>query len=855
MNANLSYRWQYCSHIVSWTACTYSRCIWESMYGGFLIQGSSDYDSIVECGDHCAYTYEQLTLWFSDFPSIGTYSNSIYCIFQRGVNFCTTAGGLTWNSPISSTITITKCDSLIEGNFNFKSINEAYDTIICTNGSFRVKNPFTINITNEILNNPTFPSPEVLLGNYSNTIVPPIKICADGSAATKIFITNIQSDDGNYYFNHYIQIASDPYSTNEGLSGWLECGPTSFNDTIVIKFNHPTYVPSNFTNYRKDTILIFYGSTTAICKIPIEVYRAPVVMVHGIWADRSTFEKMEDDLITKKYYPSLLLWRADYKSTNSYHFNTNRNIVPENIDIMLSICRAFKFSAGKVDLVCHSMGGILARLYLQDNSYKNDIHKLITLNTPHAGAQSANLLTNPSSYSLRILFDFLDKPTYKGAVDDLKVNSYAISNQLNGSTINHNTVPSHTIITQSDFFPYLSWGATLISTATYLFGYKNPYLFMHDLYIGESCDLVVPISSQEGGLYANTYISGSQWHSSTENPAVIDTVENLLNADPNSYLFYDYGFDPPQLISIYKMSLWQVSSQQGSGTVTITSPSANSTFNSGSVIPVSVTATGTINRILYAASNMNTDINWQDLFSTNVTFSDSVPANALGVRKIIAMGFDTDGFVAMDTININITTSATLDSISLYGNAIYVQKNKTAPVSVIAYYNNGHKYNISNFSNIQYQVADTNYAKYIGSNLIQGKDTGMTMLAVTYISKTKNIPVVVIPEDTTSVVIFSINENQNPYNNLLAQKIRNINIYPNPFNNTTTIQYQLMDNKNVSVKVFDIYGQLVSELLNSRQNFGQHKIFFDGNKLMDNVYIIEIRTDNQSVTRKLLLIK
>lgn len=45
--------------------------------------------------------------------------------------------------------------------------------------------------------------------------------------------------------------------------------------------------------------------------------------------------------------------------------------------------------ANKVDLIAHSMGGLVARSYVQGDSYANDVDQLITLGTPHTGASGA----------------------------------------------------------------------------------------------------------------------------------------------------------------------------------------------------------------------------------------------------------------------------------------------------------------------------------------------------------------------------------------------------------------------------------------------------------------------------------
>ncbi|KAB2443681.1 esterase/lipase family protein [Bacillus luti] len=45
----------------------------------------------------------------------------------------------------------------------------------------------------------------------------------------------------------------------------------------------------------------------------------------------------------------------------------------------------------KVNLICHSMGGLLGRTYVQSDAYKNDVNQLIILCTPNAGS--------PANYS------------------------------------------------------------------------------------------------------------------------------------------------------------------------------------------------------------------------------------------------------------------------------------------------------------------------------------------------------------------------------------------------------------------------------------------------------------------------
>jgi len=79
--------------------------------------------------------------------------------------------------------------------------------------------------------------------------------------------------------------------------------------------------------------------------------------------------------------------------------------------------------------------------------------------------------------------------------------------------------------------------------------------------------------------------------------------------------------------------------------------------------------------------------------------------------------------------------------------------------------------------------------------------------------------------------------------------------YPNPFNPTTTISYQLSTVSFVNLSVYDVSGRLVSELVNDRQDAGVHEVRFDGSEFASGVYIFRIKTGNFTVSKKIMLIK
>jgi len=79
--------------------------------------------------------------------------------------------------------------------------------------------------------------------------------------------------------------------------------------------------------------------------------------------------------------------------------------------------------------------------------------------------------------------------------------------------------------------------------------------------------------------------------------------------------------------------------------------------------------------------------------------------------------------------------------------------------------------------------------------------------------------------------------------------------YPNPFNPATTINYELPQFSDVTLKVYDILGNEVATLVNQSQHAGKYQVRFDGSRLASGTYIYTIRTNNYTQTKKMLLIK
>ncbi|NWF90102.1 MAG: T9SS type A sorting domain-containing protein [Ignavibacteriaceae bacterium] len=81
------------------------------------------------------------------------------------------------------------------------------------------------------------------------------------------------------------------------------------------------------------------------------------------------------------------------------------------------------------------------------------------------------------------------------------------------------------------------------------------------------------------------------------------------------------------------------------------------------------------------------------------------------------------------------------------------------------------------------------------------------------------------------------------------------NNYPNPFNPTTTIYYDVKDHGFVNLTIFDILGREVLNLVNEDKEEGQYSIDFDASNLPSGVYIYTLRVNDFTASKKMTVLK
>jgi len=129
---------------------------------------------------------------------------------------------------------------------------------------------------------------------------------------------------------------------------------------------------------------------------------------------------------------------------------------------------------------------------------------------------------------------------------------------------------------------------------------------------------------------------------------------------------------------------------------------------------------------------------------------------------------------------------------------------------------------------------DDELAKDIAETLNQGQTVGAGVIPLT-------TPNVIFGNDGRAVV--------------MVPREFVMHAYPNPFNPTTTLSFELPVAMNVNLSVFDITGRLVSELVNGFHTEGSYEVVFDGYQSASGIYIYSFKAGEFSETGKLVLVK
>jgi hypothetical protein len=100
-----------------------------------------------------------------------------------------------------------------------------------------------------------------------------------------------------------------------------------------------------------------------------------------------------------------------------------------------------------------------------------------------------------------------------------------------------------------------------------------------------------------------------------------------------------------------------------------------------------------------------------------------------------------------------------------------------------------------------------------------------------------------------------LKENPVAHINTTLPKEYKLDNYPNPFNPTTVISYQLPTEGMVTLKVYDVIGKEIATLVNEHRAAGSYNVEFNASNLPSGIYIYKLDSNNFTQSRKMLLVK
>ncbi len=134
----------------------------------------------------------------------------------------------------------------------------------------------------------------------------------------------------------------------------------------------------------------------------------PLLLVHGVWSDAAAAGFAPISPVgfyhsISSQYPHNLIYAVNYGSLSSLAFGDPgiQGRLLSRMSTALAGAAAAGMAARSVDVVAHSMGGLVTRYFLSTEGYlgnpallSNPVHKLITIGTPHLGTNFATTLVN-----------------------------------------------------------------------------------------------------------------------------------------------------------------------------------------------------------------------------------------------------------------------------------------------------------------------------------------------------------------------------------------------------------------------------------------------------------------------------
>lgn len=453
--------------------------------------------------------------------------------------------------------------------------------------------------------------------------------------------------------------------------------------------------------------------------LALMVVRPPIVVMHGVWSNRrEAFGGFEADL--PKWLPGLPVFGRDYP--NDVHLAQNRDVLRSVVDSARATLAYRQILVRRFDVIAHSMGGILSRRWAgdpvdyrrADNHGMGDIHKLITIDSPHYGSFLADYLDRLAiqcSTSLPLLRDFMGGAGMqidRGAAEDLRTFGAPIL----GMNLTPTTVPSHVMVgsyalstAADEFESYLGLVGELADYFKLVRGVKRLFCpgGFPSVNAPADTDLVVSFRSQAGGMPVPAMSRHDHQHSGAANhPDVVRRAVELLNLPTTAGEFarFPVGAVPPESGVVRAAGfLWEKPrggaglQGPGPGEFHIASPMPGTVVTAGRGVTVTVETAPSV-----SLDSLLVGGRGYAEFVTNApwTVNFQVPTNAVGPWRILAAARDVGGQLWRDEVTVQVQAPNILDTLEITPDEFLLRRpGEGLPLTVFGVYRDGVRRNLT----------------------------------------------------------------------------------------------------------------------------------------------------------------
>lgn len=641
-------------------------------------------------------------------------------------------------------------------------------------------------------------------------------IAADGTSSIVLEVTGgkipkgttltINSDDNKDFGTVYLPNMSLIRPENMYNAKWTPINKSISNlESSFIKYVAPAGLGDIKNNERIITFTITLPDNSKLTK-KIKLIRPPVVFIHGKGSSKEAWNEMYNHFAKSNLYKSkneipFHFYAYDYNkyAEESFKDNTEKNrIVQRAITTVKTGLTLQGVLVKKVDVVGHSMGGVLTRTYLQSKYYYDDIRRMITISTPHSGSQGANVADiadfSPPFKGLlwtvkqTIGVDFLSKAT-----KDLRVDSWATRQYLNGKEAleKQKIVPSFAIAAQLDWFSAPKFMSAvhlkiLELVNFFLLQQIKPFVdhvreihegtpeHLIDYIYGGPNDGVVATKSQLGGHSEDhhTVFKNACHLDVTENMNVIASVLKLLQTPKSDKAWCHTGWKPLKLNPIpwamdHKGKIKE-KLQSESSFVRFVPDKEEDNAVAGKEYTLNLEHSSDVVEldVLVLGENYENLLNMKNPTSpTNIKIS--IPDSLIGDLHIMAFGKTADSSVVVDNLLLHLKNhKIELENISLeFPNTQKIITHTNVPLhlkvseleqfSVMGHFNDGSVREITDFPGVEFTLSNNNvHIKKPG--VLLAKKQGTEKLVVTYKEKSVSQKINISPH-TLELVAFPKN--------------------------------------------------------------------------------------------------